>query len=155
WRCCSCWVSSLAAGRAPPAALSGLPGFTPSTLATPALSGYKGEGRISPAQASQPRSAAILSSLLITSIVMPFVITCPSCGLQGHIPDGFNAPGAECPRCKTYVPVSLDETLRVHDTVAARSGDGDANPLDAFFARVATPPAPVDMASALAKASAT
>src|SRR5262249_49910819 len=66
---------------------------------------------------------------------------CPSCGLQGQVPDGYKAPGVECPRCKTYVPMPNGGPKAGPSAPAAPSGAGPHfNPVDAFFAPGGSPP---------------
>src|SRR5947209_7239476 len=66
---------------------------------------------------------------------MAFVITCPSCGLQGHVPDGVTVPPqVNCPRCSTPVNVPAASS--------APSGEPRKQPLDEFFARAFEPTGP-------------
>src|SRR5262245_31915562 len=75
---------------------------------------------------------------------MSFTISCPSCGLQGQVPDGFKAPGVECPRCKTYVPMPNGGPTGGPVPSPAPAPPGAVgphfNPVDAFFSRVASSP---------------
>ncbi|OAI54526.1 hypothetical protein AYO44_14785 [Planctomycetaceae bacterium SCGC AG-212-F19] len=64
---------------------------------------------------------------------MPTTITCPACGLQGHVPDGFAAPGANCPRCQAYVPLTGGSAPPPSAMYASNPGAA----IDAFFAQVA------------------
>src|SRR5262249_40859340 len=74
---------------------------------------------------------------------MSFTISCPSCGLKGQVPDGFKAPGVECPRCKTYVPMPNGGPAAGPSAPASPAASGPQfNPVDAFFARVGSPSRP-------------
>lgn len=73
---------------------------------------------------------------------MPLLVSCPACGMQGHVPDGFNAPGVQCPRCKTYVSLPGRESVHGPTRVVSQEtiGASHVNPIDAFFAQIAAPP---------------
>ena len=68
---------------------------------------------------------------------MPFIIVCPSCGLQGSVPDGTPAQMIRCPQCGTEVSVSGNGAPRVPAEAAhPMAGRLPSHALDSFFAQV-------------------
>jgi chromosome segregation ATPase len=70
-------------------------------------------------------------------------IICPSCGLQGRIPEGFSEPRVQCPRCSTSIEIAGNQ---VNPPAAVRAnGPGRLErieSLDELFARLYTQTGP-------------
>ncbi|MBY0528447.1 MAG: hypothetical protein K2R98_33960 [Gemmataceae bacterium] len=65
---------------------------------------------------------------------MPAQITCPSCGLEGHVPESYPLSELSCPRCGGAVAYSTGDTAPLEDAPAPG--------IDVFFSQAFE--APVD-----------
>lgn len=78
---------------------------------------------------------------------MSTIITCPLCGLQGHVPDGIQAPQTQCPRCGAIVavpasPPAVPQPPPLEPTTARNPGDTFHPNIGIFFAGYTSRPGP-------------